>query len=363
MKKRFLRALAEGIEEETEGPIRFVASTEDMARDGLIIEAQGWQLEDYRLNPVVLWAHDYWGERLPLGRAEVEIVEGRLIAEVVFDQADDFARQVEGKYRRGFLNAVSVGWNTLERSEERVTKAELLDISAVPVPADPNALMERQRVGLRSLRRDLATVLGEIERGAHPPHTTAKAPEDTAWDGSEEVGKAEGEAQLWRMHAWRDDGVDPELKRAYKLPHHLAAGEVVWRGVAAAMARLLQAGTQIPESDRRGVYNHLARHYKQFDKEAPEFRMVEELAAMTPELLRGLFLEGEAEIWPELFGEIRVEMRHLAELKTAYETLGAVIAEVEEGEEGEEDPPEDGQIELLTGILSKLEEVTSDGDG
>jgi len=28
----------------------------------------------------------------------------------------------------------------------------------------------------------------------------------------------------------------------------------------------------IPDSDRRGVYNHLASHYRDFDREPPEFR-------------------------------------------------------------------------------------------
>jgi hypothetical protein len=42
------------------------------------------------------------------------------------------------------------------------------------------------------------------------------------------------------------------------------------------MGRLLQAGTQIPDSDKRGCYNHLAKHYRQFDKEPPEFRAYNE---------------------------------------------------------------------------------------
>jgi hypothetical protein len=34
---------------------RFVASTEVPARDGMIIAADGWQLANYRKNPIVLW--------------------------------------------------------------------------------------------------------------------------------------------------------------------------------------------------------------------------------------------------------------------------------------------------------------------
>ena len=46
------------------------------------------------------------------------------------------------------------------------------------------------------------------------------------------------------------------------------------RGIYAAMGALLGArgGVAIPDSDKRGVYNHLAKHYAQYEVEPPEFR-------------------------------------------------------------------------------------------
>ena len=107
-----------------------------------------------------------------------------------------------------------------------------------------------------------------------------KAPEDTPWNAAKEVKKASGNAgRLKKMHAWVDsgaDGYDPEERQWYKLPHHKGDGNqaVVWKGVAAAMAALLGArgGVDIPDADKKGVYNHLVKHYKQFDKEVPELR-------------------------------------------------------------------------------------------
>jgi hypothetical protein len=48
------------------------------------------------------------------------------------------------------------------------------------------------------------------------------------------------------------------------------------RGVQAAMSALLggRGGVDMPDDERRGVYNHLAKHYREFDKEPPEFRAV-----------------------------------------------------------------------------------------
>ncbi|MCK4575761.1 hypothetical protein KAU34_05100, partial [candidate division WOR-3 bacterium] len=94
-----------------------------------------------------------------------------------------------------------------------------------------------------------------------------------AWDAGAEVKQAEVK-DLKIMCTWYDTE-HADLKTAYKLPHHKASGySTVWRGVAAAMGALLGArgGVQIPANDKKGVYNHLKKHYAEFDKEAPEFR-------------------------------------------------------------------------------------------
>jgi len=130
-----------------------------MARDGMTIKSDAWQLDNYRRNPVVLWAHDYVGQHLPIGRADARVEEGQLVADIVFDREDGFAAQVESKYRRGFLNAVSVGWDTLKNDGAKVTRAELLDISAVPVPGDPDALIQRQARALQALAAAEASVM------------------------------------------------------------------------------------------------------------------------------------------------------------------------------------------------------------
>ena len=92
------------------------------------------------------------------------------------------------------------------------------------------------------------------------------------------------------MHAWVDSDGDPDAKASYKLPHHRASGEVVWRGCAAAMAVLMggRGGVNIPEGDMVGVHRHIAGHYRQFDREPPEMMNLGELAS---EALRGLSLE------------------------------------------------------------------------
>lgn len=137
------------------GPIRFVAATEGIKRDGIDLRMAGAELDRFRSNPVILFGHNAWGrQNLPIGRAEnVEVEGGALKMDVVFDKDDDFALTVERKIRSGFLNAVSIGFDV--RAWEKpgqsmwnggvATKWELFETSVVPVPMDEKATVEGGR--------------------------------------------------------------------------------------------------------------------------------------------------------------------------------------------------------------------------
>lgn len=126
---------------------------------------------------------------------------------------------------------------------------------------------------------------GVEEKGVIPYKDYGTAPENAPWDAGKEVRKADVN-DLKIMCAWYDSA-NPDLKGSYKLPHHRQSTKVaVWHGVAAAMGALLGArgGVKIPAKDKKGVYNHLAKHYKQFDKRVPELKdyTKEEYAKLFP---------------------------------------------------------------------------------
>lgn len=110
--------------------------------------------------------------------------------------------------------------------------------------------------------------------------------EGEAWDGPAEVAAADVD-DLKKMTAWFDEET-AETKGSYKLPHHRQSDtNAVWAGVAGAMGALLGArgGVDIPDDERKGVYNHLKKHYVHWDKEVPEFKSYTdvELKALFPE--------------------------------------------------------------------------------
>lgn len=257
--------------------ITFVLSTESKDRDGDIIKAEGWVLDNYLKNPVVLFAHKY--DELPVAKAlRVWVENGQLKATAKFatEKENPLAENVYQLYKNGYMNAVSVGFVPIEYEETvsgyNYLKQELLEFSCVPVPANPEALIS---LAVKSLKKEEEEIIkGVITYNQAHPNGTPKASEDEEWDAAAEVREAEVE-DLRVMCAWVESE-SADLKTAYKLPHHKASENhsVVWRGVAAAMAALFGArgGVNIPDEDRRGVYNHLSKHYQEFDKEPPEFR-------------------------------------------------------------------------------------------
>jgi HK97 family phage prohead protease len=136
---------------------RFLASNDSLDRQGERIARGAWVLDAYRKNPIVLVHHDY--RSLPVGRT-VSIFEDErgLVADIEFDDQDPTARLVESKVQRGFLNAISVGFRSLETRPDPTdrtvlvhTRAELLEVSLVAVPANPEALVLQ-----RALQHQLA---------------------------------------------------------------------------------------------------------------------------------------------------------------------------------------------------------------
>ncbi len=134
----------------------FVLSTDEVDRHGDVVVAEGWKLESYRSNPVFLWAHDY--ARPVIGRAEELWTEAhRLIARMEFAPTQ-FAQEVATLYRGGYQRGVSVGFKPIRFEERRQEKTgaflgirfleqELLEASAVPIPANRNALRRGVRKG------------------------------------------------------------------------------------------------------------------------------------------------------------------------------------------------------------------------
>lgn len=153
------------IEKDTKArTIRFVASDETVDRYGDIIRVAGWDLSNYRRNPVLLFGHN--SREPPIGTSNAWIEGTRLLADATFLPlgVSDFADEIWRIIDAGALRAVSVGflptedpnfmWAADDPNHDswpvgfEYIAQELLELSVVPVPANPEAL---------ALARSLAT--------------------------------------------------------------------------------------------------------------------------------------------------------------------------------------------------------------
>lgn len=132
------------------GTFDVIISTEVVDRAGEVVRQSGWDLTNYKNNPIVLWGHDYYS--LPIGVCtETYATEYRgvpaLGARGVFFPADinPLAQQVRKMYDFGVKSGNYVGCTTsvgfIPREFEPdnrsiITRAELLEFSFVPVPAN-----------------------------------------------------------------------------------------------------------------------------------------------------------------------------------------------------------------------------------
>ena len=235
----YLRAYRDPEASADDGRMWFTASTTGKKRDGLSLDMGRWTLDNYKANPVVLIAHNY--RMMPVGNALVEVTDGKLRAGIQWDEHDPDGARAKDKYERGYMHAISVGWQDVDDLGEQVAMIggrardskpwhELLDISAVAVPGDAQALIETQRALLGALLEDVDSQPSE--------------------------------------HAEPD-----------------------WPAIATEMVRVMAAPGD--DADAEGTYRSLLPHYRRHGKVAPEWLTAEERDAATDATWAGVFLEDE----------------------------------------------------------------------
>jgi HK97 family phage prohead protease len=138
--------------------VTFRANTRTIDRHRTRVEPRGGDLSNYRSNPIFLWGHDGYGGWFSV--PQMEHVLGRAVditqSDASMDIKTEFASKAInpkadmalGLVRGGFLNAVSIGFiprKVVVEMEDGIEvpiikEWELLEVSLVPIPSNPEAL-------------------------------------------------------------------------------------------------------------------------------------------------------------------------------------------------------------------------------
>lgn len=153
--------------------LSFIASKEVIDRDGDIIFVDGIDTKEFEKNPVFLWGHDL--SSLPIGK--VTSIQKRtdsngvkeLAISVEFHNSEK-AQEIKGMYVNGFLNGVSVrilptkydSYKSEAGKGLKFIESKLLEVSAVTVPANQEALIQKALEQALEIKR-MNKQIGELK--------------------------------------------------------------------------------------------------------------------------------------------------------------------------------------------------------
>lgn len=171
--------------QQKDGKIYGVASSSVVDRQNEVVDVEGWDLKNFKKAPRLLWAHDH--TEPAIGKVTKTWYEGlgkakRLMFEAVFQDVTEKARAIKQLVQDGFINTFSVGFKPLEMDGNTIVKQELLEISVVNVPANPEAMLlaykSLQNAGIeKDVIKDLGIETDDPDRIASLEEQLAKAVE------------------------------------------------------------------------------------------------------------------------------------------------------------------------------------------
>lgn len=235
--------------------------------------------------PISAYGHQSWSGALPVGVGRIRttateaIFDGKFFLDTThgrdtFVTVKELARRKLGDWSYGYDSVGDYRGEFKGKQVRFLPEQVVHEVSPVLIGAGVNT----RTLATKGRGMVTATEVDEkVEyKAAIRPHDTPSTAR--AWDAAAVVSAITDDvsvSDLRSVFAWVDSGGDPETKGSYKFPHHHGvAGPANLRACVAGIAALngARGGASIPESDRKGVYNHLAGHLRQADREPPELR-------------------------------------------------------------------------------------------
>ena len=148
----------------------FIASAKIVDRDGDVILPSAFKhsLKVYKANPVMPWAHDI--RFPPIARSADHKITDTTFEATAYFGSTPFATEIFTLYEERILNAFSVGFIPIAIDKDPVmdgqtgitfVKVDLLEISAVVIPANQVALARRGQKHARWLGQAVKSIVGD----------------------------------------------------------------------------------------------------------------------------------------------------------------------------------------------------------
>ena len=322
-----------------------IGSDETPDRDKDIIMVAGWMLENYLKNPVILWAHDYGS--LPIAAA-TKVVKRRNPARLDFDlrypplDLYKFADIVLQYFNLKLLNTSSVGflpfeWADLEKDKgewyggRRFTKQELLELSPVPVPSNPNALQN----GLKSF---------DLSSGQKEVYTMALLGKDLGEIPI--IGEKDRERVEAEFHEILSKGASYEEETSAMVQVHPDTPVEDKDRIKRLEEQMAKLQKQTQDLDDEATETE-KQHQKELKDLQDDLKVSEEVIAEQAELLKqNDTIEGNFSILATVKAGAVLNKKNKSNLKNAQDLIQKVL---DSAEPVEEDEPTQTEADQVTG--------------
>lgn len=193
----------------------FSTTAED--RDGDVIE-QNFDIKNFAKNPVFLDSHRYDSIQRIIGKVNnVAVINGKLQGDVEFALDNELGLLAAKLVEKGFLNATSIGFIPREFDEKgNIVRSEILEISAVGVPSNPEALFEKgvKQEEIDEIKSEIKKTL-EDEQPEEESESTPEAPESEDEPESDPIHEQKSKNQI--MKEATDNLVRERIKALKKI--------------------------------------------------------------------------------------------------------------------------------------------------
>lgn len=243
--------------------------------------------DDGAERPISAYGHASWQGALPVGVAKIRqtdteaILDGHFFMDI--PAARDTFLTVKRLHERG-MGQWSYGYDPVvwhvgdweNRKARFLVKQEVHEFSPVLIGAGVGTHTISAKAARGMTPREAVAAATAEYRSAIRPHKSDTTAGD--WDAGTVVAGIPDYApvsDLRSVFGWVESGSDPEARVSYRFPHHTKAdGAANIRACVAGIAALngARSAPPIPNSDRAGVYAHLAAHIRDADREPPELR-------------------------------------------------------------------------------------------
>lgn len=180
--------------------VTFIASDDTRDSAGTVLNQDNWDLTRFNKNGVIGYQHKVYGgwddtdnPDNVIGKGAAYIEDKKLMVDITFEPAEinPLAEKIYQKIMFGSLRAVSVGFLPIGRGKfgegddsdtYYFAGQQLLEVSVVNIPANPNALKKSLEAESEYLEAERKRLLAEVEVEEQAPEHEEETREDSSVD-------------------------------------------------------------------------------------------------------------------------------------------------------------------------------------